>query len=517
MPAIIIDKIGQTTHEEVIMKYIITASILILYTTNAFPQQTCETNDTNESTRIYFANGMSNDPKDASESSLKISDLLYGSPTYAYRTSYNANENWLTQLLQVYQQKKLDQKLEVQSEEYWYWLRNMEEAPQWFQAVYNDSMDEFQESDVYNDPYLVSHVNNYLQDLYNGKKVVIVAHSQGNFYANNAYRRILDEHPEYRDNIGIVGVATPASSVLGWNNDNAAYPYGLYYTTNASDLVINLVRAFYPETLPPNPSQGYSTGFLGANHGFVDTYLDQNGPFRNRIRDHILQTINMIETPEEAPECADVVVETLDASNISSTSAQMFGRVVSGKDVYVQFIHKQESTPTTLSCDDLIMPESGTFKAGDQYYSTVLLAPDTTYYFRTCGRSGDKISSGAIKTFHTPKPSVPCGNSLKASGGTNGLDMLYSMGSQGGYVLVEFEAYEIPDKLEVWHGGTRILNTPGYVSDCNYGTVYHNPSKGYEWNIKVFGNSISSTAWVLHISCPSDSKPTEEDFTLCSP
>jgi len=32
----------------------------------------------------------------------------------------------LLQLLQVYQQKKMDPKLEVQPEEYWYWLRNME-------------------------------------------------------------------------------------------------------------------------------------------------------------------------------------------------------------------------------------------------------------------------------------------------------------------------------------------------------------------------------------------------------
>ena len=460
---------------------------------------------------------MSNDKSRAFESSEEVKQLLNSSPNNAYRTSYNANENWLTQLLQVYQQKKIDQKLEVQSEEYWYWLRNMEEAPQWFQAVYNDSMDEFQESDVYNDPYLVSHVNNYLQDLYNGKKVVIVAHSQGNFYANNAYRRILNEHPEYRENIGIVGVATPASSVLGWNNDNAAYPYGLYYTTNASDLVINLVRAFYPETLPPNPSQGYSTGFFSANHGFVDTYLDQNGPFRNRIRDHILQTISMIEAPEEAPACREFAIETLDANNISPTSAQLRGQVINGNNVHGEFILKQAASTSPLSCYDLTMPESGTLKAGDQFTSTVFLVPDNTYYFRACGRSGDTISSGEILTFHTPRPSKPCGSSLETGGGTNGLEVLYSMGSEGGYVLVEFEAYSIPDKLEIWQGGTTILNTPGYVSDCNYGTVYHNPSRGYEWNVKVFGNSNSSTAWKLNISCPSNSAPTNDDYVLCTP
>jgi len=500
------------------MKHIIIIIILILINNNiSNSQQICEEIDTYESTRVYFANGMSNSDADAQNSSKNVRLLLGSSQDYSYRYSYNANENWLTQLLQVYEQKKIDQKLEVNPEEYWYLLRNMEEAPEWFREVYKKNMEQFRESDVYNDPYLIEHVNNYVRDLYNGKKVVIVAHSQGNFYANNAYRRILNEYPEYQHNIGVVGVATPANSVQGWNNYNASYPYGLYYTTNASDLVINLIRAFYPDTLPPNPGIEYSNGYLSANHGFVDIYLDQNGPFRNRIRDHILETISIIESPEVAPECKEVAVETLDAINVSSTSAQLVGQVINGKNVYGQFLLKMGSNPSPLSCDDLIMPESGSLVAGDKFNSTVFLEADTTYFYRACGRSGDKISSGSIKTIQTPKPSIPCGSSLWADGGTNGLDMLYSMGSQGGYVLVEFEAYEIPDKLEVWQGGTKILKTPGYVSDCNYGIIYHNPSKSYEWNIKVFGNSSSSTAWELHISCPSNSKPTEEDFTLCSP
>lgn len=492
-------------------KLLIIIICLIFSSNYAWSQSQCET-DTSESTRIYFANGMSNDKSRAFESSEEVRQLLNSSPSNAYRTSYNPNEDWLTQLLQVYEQKKLDQKLEVQPEEYWYWLRNMEEAPQWFKAIYKNSMDQFQESDVYNDPYLISHVNNYVRDLYNGKKVVIVAHSQGNFYANNAYRRILNEYPEYQHNIGIVGVATPASSVQGWNNYNAAYPYGLYYTTNASDLVINLVRAFYPDTLPPNPGDEYSNGYFRANHGFVDTYLDQNGPFRNRIRDHILQTINMIEAPEEAPECKTVTVETLSATNIYSTSAQLTGKVINGINAFASFITKPSSDPSPLSCYDLNMNESGVYQAGDQFQSTVSgLQPETTYYYRACGRMGENISSGSILNFRTnPIPVVECGSTYNASGSSEGLEVHYDMGSNGGMVHLSFETYTIPDELEIWHGGNKIYDT-GYFSGEIKDDICHQSSLGPTWVIKVNGNTNPDTVWDLTVSCPK----TDGVFDTC--
>jgi hypothetical protein len=445
---------------------------------------------------------MSNTTYQADESAEKIRELLNFSHTNTYNTSYNANENWLTQLLQVYAQKKLDQQLEVQSEEYWYWLRNMDEAPEWFRTVYTDSMDQFTESNVYNDPYLLEHVQNYVRALYNGKRVVIVAHSQGNFYANNAYRRILNEYPQYRRNIGIVGVATPVSMVQGWNNYNVSVPYGLFYTTNASDVVINLVRAFYPTTLPPNPSAGYSTTFFSANHGFVDTYLDQNGPLRNRIRDQLLQTINLIEIPELAPECRPVSVETLAATNISTTSAQLVGKVTGGKDVYGAFIIKPASNTSPLSCYDLNMPTSGTLKADDQFYSTVSLQPGTTYYYRACARNGDSISSGAIISFRTNAiPVRQCGSSFVASGSSEGMEVHYDMGTKGGTVHLEFNAYQIPDKLEIWHGGNRIYAT-GFVSGIIEDDICHQSVLGTTWVIKVTGNSNPDTVWDIAVSCP---------------
>lgn len=227
----------------------------------------------------------------------------------------------------------------------------------------------------------------------------------------------------------------------------------------------------------------------------------------------------MLEAPEVAPECRNVYVETLNAINISTTSAQLLGNIVSGKDVYATFIVKPSSEPAILSCADLNLPVSGTYKAGDQF-STGLdgLDPDTIYYYRACARAGENFSSGDIKSFRTlPRPSIPCGSSYVRDGGTAGLDTYWTLGSTGGYVLVEFEAYEIPDKLEIWQGANLIVKTPGYVSDCNFATVYHNPSDGTDWRVLVFGNSDAATGWDIHISCPSDTKPTDQDYKLCTP
>jgi hypothetical protein len=89
-------------------------------------------------------------------------------------------------------------------------------------------------------------VDNYLADLNSGKKVVIVAHSQGNFYANNAYRYIKEDYNKFIDSIGIVSVATPATWVEGAPR-RPDDKINDYYTNNPNDLIINLVDFFYTD------------------------------------------------------------------------------------------------------------------------------------------------------------------------------------------------------------------------------------------------------------------------------
>ena len=116
-----------------------------------------------------------------------------------------------------------------------------------------------------NDADLAQHMRSYRAALDLHAKLVIVSHSQGNFYANAAYAALASEKPEYGAATGVVGVASPASTVAGVVD-------GGPYTTFSEDWVINAVRYFYPNTLPANATTG-TTPVDGLGHGFQTAYL----------------------------------------------------------------------------------------------------------------------------------------------------------------------------------------------------------------------------------------------------
>lgn len=86
------------------------------------------------------------------------------------------------------------------------------------------------------DPAIVAtHVECYLRNLREGKRVVVVAHSQGNLYTNDVVDAVAEAMPEGGASIAVVGVATPAASIAGDRSD---------YVTAKDDVVINLLRSF---------------------------------------------------------------------------------------------------------------------------------------------------------------------------------------------------------------------------------------------------------------------------------
>lgn len=116
-----------------------------------------------------------------------------------------------------------------------------------------------------------------------GRHVVIVAHSQGNFYANAVHDRLSSESVE---KISIVSVATPASRVATQPGERQAY------TTNYSD-VINIV----PDNLSANTRATYCDGddlsdLIGIAfkkyfcHGFIESYMLFPETKDNIIRDY---------------------------------------------------------------------------------------------------------------------------------------------------------------------------------------------------------------------------------------
>ena len=98
------------------------------------------------------------------------------------------------------------------------------------------------------------------------QKVLLVGHSQGNFYANSFYDFVTSRKGGIpSQSIGIYSVATPSSRVAG----------GGKYITSDTDEVINAVRKvnFLEKVLPPNTHIEIQKGDDKLGHSFTDIYL----------------------------------------------------------------------------------------------------------------------------------------------------------------------------------------------------------------------------------------------------
>lgn len=125
-----------------------------------------------------------------------------------------------------------------------------------------------------------ANVRAYRAELALTNKVVLVAHSNGNVYADEAYERLT---PAERTSVGVVAVATLLGSVPG---DGP-------YVTLVED---TFVRGF-PGALPPNTTNtgGFCPDIIGC-HGFVEFYMNGSvsGP---RIVQAVSDTIPRLLRP----------------------------------------------------------------------------------------------------------------------------------------------------------------------------------------------------------------------------
>jgi hypothetical protein len=125
-----------------------------------------------------------------------------------------------------------------------------------------------------------AHVALYRTQLGLGNTVLLVPHSNGNVYADEAYRRLT---PAERTSVGVVAVATPLGSVPG---------NGPHIT-----LVEDTFIAGLPGHLPANTTNtgGACPDVVGC-HAFVDVYLEgtASGP---RIVQAVSETIPRLVRP----------------------------------------------------------------------------------------------------------------------------------------------------------------------------------------------------------------------------
>ncbi|MEL6612105.1 MAG: hypothetical protein AAFQ53_08430 [Bacteroidota bacterium] len=208
-------------------------------------------------TYVYFVNGVNTTRPEARSAAIALRDNMLTSRAddvedFQWGYAYNQTGRdvlpggTLLDFLQAIQQWDDDFTVSV-----YRWIAGIEAAPDWFRDAYLDYITAIDAANYVRDRDLAAFVDRFSQLIDQGNRVLLVPHSQGNFYANQAHRLIQD------DALSILGVASPASLVEG----------GGSYVSLQGDLVVEGT----PRALPPNVANP-TRGDL-ANHGFLTSYL----------------------------------------------------------------------------------------------------------------------------------------------------------------------------------------------------------------------------------------------------
>lgn len=166
---------------------------------------------------------------------------------------------------------------------------------------------------------LVDQVRLYRDSIQAGKKVVLVAHSQGNLFGNEAYTFLTSEEQASFD---MVSVATPTNRVLDDYDSGSAR-----YTTLCEDPIYTIpAPTFYPNISNIVDNFSFSHIFSGCvveadaedvsstppfvievekdwlYHAFVTSYLAEDSNSRAQIKDDILHVLeSLVGTPSPPP------------------------------------------------------------------------------------------------------------------------------------------------------------------------------------------------------------------------
>ena len=239
-----------------------------------------------DSLQTFFVNGVFNSFKEADESrkqlQLFLSDLdlsSYGLSLEGREVELVHNETYfLLDLFEAYAQKQLETQLN-----FFRWMRNSEIWPSRWVQLYADLLEQANIAYRSSSP-VINQLERLISEviILEESKALVVAHSQGNFFANDAIDRIrhsIQIHWEWdQRKAQLISVASPASKVEG----------GGVHTTLTSDGIIKLI----PFALPGNVQNRSPKPGL-VDHKFVNHYLKGDGSGQ-QILDQIKQQAEVL-------------------------------------------------------------------------------------------------------------------------------------------------------------------------------------------------------------------------------
>lgn len=163
------------------------------------------------------------------------------------------------------------------------WLSFLEPMPDFVQQYFGRRAAEVTSVSVAGSPDLQEQLRLYRNQILEGKKVILVAHSQGNLFANLAFMSLTAEEAR---SVGIVSVANPDVFVAD----------GRPWTTLTTDRIVNLIRSLVG-ALPATTSNGAIAADDWTGHGFIKSYLAAHSLSHDRVLNHLKNAIDSVESP----------------------------------------------------------------------------------------------------------------------------------------------------------------------------------------------------------------------------
>lgn len=248
--------------------------LLLTLTLSLFASDACKLD-------VYFGNGVWNDREEAEASKIALEEFMRDhNPdrfpiaeegiTYSFKVAYNKGDNWdIDDLLETFWQ--LHESGQVGDFYFGFITRIMDAANVLTlqEGDYRSRMAAIAAQAFTNTETMLQTYRN--ESFSNNNNVLLVAHSQGNLFANDVYGLLTDDE---RSRFQVVGVGVPADHVVTGDN----------YVTFTFDPVIQPI----PNSLPANVS--------GFGHTFVPSYLDAgNIDSTTAIATHIKNKVDLLD------------------------------------------------------------------------------------------------------------------------------------------------------------------------------------------------------------------------------
>lgn len=287
-----------------------------LFSYSSFAQTNCD--ESSEQYRVFFVNGIRTSLSSAVNDRYELLAAIGGShnaQAITYDLAYNHTRGTIVDLLQSIDQRIAQEGLRF-DRRIMSWLNELGVVPDWLTEI-NQRL--YSAIHIIQASELRDHVAKYREAILQGQKVLLVAHSQGNLYANASFDLLASSQPAIpMQSFGIFGVAAPTSYIAG----------GGGYLTNHRDIIQHVPGALGQNwTLRHNNAMSVAVaddvGSFDA-HSFSDTYLAPWFNVRSQLQVRIRSALTKLVDPPEIVGSGPITVTMTWNTDMSDVDLHVF-------------------------------------------------------------------------------------------------------------------------------------------------------------------------------------------------